>query len=47
MLHVVIKSVASVSLNIYKDNIFFTRCDLVYLKAWKISFFSASARKVI
>ena len=47
MLHLKTKSVTDVSLNICKDDIFFTRHDLVYLKTWNISFSSASARKVI
>ena len=47
MLHLVMKSISSMSSDIYIDNIFSTRYDLMYLKAWKISFLSASAKKVV
>ena len=47
MLYLVTKPVASMSSDVYKDNIFSTRHDLVYLKTWNISFFSTSARKVV
>ena len=47
MLYLIIKFVASMSLDVYKDNIFSTRYDLVYLKTWNTSFSSASVRKVV
>ena len=40
MSHLIIKSVASMSLDIYKDNIFFIRCNLAF-------FSSASTRKIV
>ena len=45
--YLVTKSVTSVSSDIYKDNIFSIRYNLVYLKTWNISFLSASARKIV
>ena len=47
VLYLVTKSVASMSSDVYKDNIFSTKYSLVYLKAWNISFLSASTRKIV